>query len=278
MKDLIRKYLKEQIDEVEIANHSYERAEERVWGKKDLTFSKSPFYGVNPDPPSLGKPAWADPSKYKTINVPISGGGTLDIPATGRVEDIFRKIDFIKNKLKINVVDEKMYPEHKKILTDGDSIILVISIGTKRESGAKIWGKILDGVVKPSIDGGKLVTIQWQNQEDLSSLGSNRESSNDNPKFVIDVNYLIKNNITVVDDSNIEDIAMFPKKQKALDSDALKKIQDEKFKKIKLTDGSIVKYFPSINKFKTMADVDIKTDDIFHLLDQGLQDTVLDNL
>jgi hypothetical protein len=260
MKDLIRKFLKEQIDEMEISNHSYERAEERVWGKDKLTFNKPKFFGINPDPPSLGKPAWANPSKYNTIEVPIAGGGTLEIPATDRVRDIFNKIKFIKDDLKVNVT-----------LNENQSIILVISIGTSRESGGKIWGKILDGVIRPSADGGKLVTIQWQNQEDLASL---REGSNGKPKFVIDVNYLIKNNITVVDDSNVEDIAMFPRKKEKVEAPA----KEENYKKIKLKDGSTVKYYPISNKFKTMTDADIKTDDIFDLLEPQIQDTVLNNL
>lgn len=264
MKDLIRKFLKEQIDEVEITNHAHERAEERVWGKKELTFSKPNFFGLNPDPPSLNKAAWEKPDSVPTITIPIAGGTTMEIPATDSVQDIFDKIKFIK-KLQVNVTPKKL---------DGDGcIIIVISVGAG--SGGNIWGKILDGVIKPSTNGGSLVTIQWQNPEDLSSL---RQGSNGPPKYVIDVNYLIKNNITVIDDNTIDDVATYPKKQKKLDSDTLKKIQDEKFKKIKLTNGSIVKYFPSVNKFKTMGDVDIKTDDIFDLLDQELQDTVLDNL
>jgi hypothetical protein len=76
---------------------------------------------------------------------------------------------------------------------------------------------------------------------------------------------------------SIESIEAFRNAKRQAKKQA-QKPKREKFKKVKLTDGSEVKYYETSNRFETMDNQPIKVDDIFDKLPEELQDKVMELL
>lgn len=191
MRSLIKQLVKDKLNEVHLGNHSYDRAEERVWGNKQLTNGM-----INNDPPTMNKDAWDQEVKYNKITVPTSSG-SREIPATDPVRDVMSKLNYIQNNLKVNVT-----------LGPDESVNLIIFSSYKEYKGGNIWGTVLTGVVRDSGEEGKMLTIQWQNTNDLSTLRGGKFGT---PKYIVSVENLIKNNIKELNDSNVASLALYPR-------------------------------------------------------------------
>lgn len=260
MKSFIKKLLKQRLDEVRLTTHAIERAEERVWGTK----GKMANGKVNDYPPTINADAWKDEESYNKIDVPVSSGGSKEVPVTSPVREIMQKINFIQNDLYIN--DDIGLDEKKNETIN----LLIYYSPNKINYGGNIWGDSLTAVCKPDGSGGFVSTIQWQTKtKDLATLkGGVKEGY---PKYIVSVDYLINNGITKIDKTNVDEIALYSKKEKK-DSEVSKK---ETFKKIKLTDGRTVKYYKESNKFETMEGQPIDAFDILELLPKEIQDAVM---
>jgi hypothetical protein len=55
-------------------------------------------------------------------------------------------------------------------------------------------------------------------------------------------------------------------------------VNTDRFKKIKLPNGNVVRYYDTLNKFETLEGTPINTDDIFDVLPSEMQDMVLDKM
>lgn len=259
MKTFIKKLLKKQLNEVRLTGHALERAEERVWGTRGkMTNGK-----INEYPPTINADAWKNDENYNKIDVPVYGGGEKEIPATNPVREIMQKISFIKNDL---IISDDVDLDPKK---DETINLLIYYSPNKINYGGNIWGDSLTAVCKPDGGGGYVSTIQWQNKsKDLATLkGGSKEGY---PKYIISVDYLIKNGISKIDKTNVDEIALYSKKEK-IDGDQKK---EETFKKIKLSDGRTVKFYKDSKIFKTMDGQPIDAYDILELLPKEIQDVV----
>lgn len=262
MKDFIKKILKQKLDEVKLSKHALERAEERVWGTKgEMTNGQYNNY-----PPTINADAWANQEKYNKMNAPIVGDGEKEIPVTNPVREILQKINFVKNTLVLNTDIELNEKKNENIT------LLIYFSPNKLNYGGNIWGDSLTAICKPDSDGGTALTIEWQNKvKDLASL---KGGSQGIPKYVISVDYLIKKGITEINKDNIEEISLYYKKDKSTD-DTPKK---ETYKKIKLTDDRVVRYYEGTKKFETLEGEPIDTFDIIEFLPKELQDAVLNSI
>jgi hypothetical protein len=256
MKKFIKEKLNKALFEVEISKHAYQRAEERVWGTKKLTFG-----GENPDPPSLNKPAWHQSDIFNKATVRTATSGDIEIPVTDAVRTIIDRLNFLIHELSIHV-KLGTFEGRKEV------IVLLLEHFNTQQRGGGIWGSELTAIVGTD---GKVLSIDWQNPQDLSGL---KLSSMSKTKYVVSVAYLIKNNIKELTDDNIASIALYPK----LKTQKPTEPKDEKFKKIKLSDGTMVKFFPTSNKFKSMNDEDLNFDNTFQKLAPEIQDYVFSNL
>lgn len=262
MKDFIKKILKQKLDEVKLSRHALERAEERVWGTKgEMTNGQYNNY-----PPTINADAWANQEEYNKMNAPTVGDGEKEIPVTNPVREILQKINFVKNTLVLNTDIELNEKKNENIT------LLIYFSPNKLNYGGNIWGDSLTAICKPDGDGGTALTIEWQNKvKDLASL---KGGSQGIPKYVISVDYLIKKGITEINKDNIEEISLYYKKDKSTD-DTPKK---ETYKKIKLTDDRVVRYYEGTKKFETLEGEPIDTFDIIEFLPKELQDAVLNSI
>ena len=252
MKTLIKQTLRKKLIEVIISKHSYDRAEERVWGNQ-----KNSNGSFNSDPPTINKDAWENELKYNKIDIPTSNG-IKEISVTNNARDIISKLNYIKNNLKVNVT-----------LNEDESINLIIFSSHAQNRGGGIWGTVLTGVVRESGREGIMTTIQWQNTQDLVTL---RGGKFGHPKYIISVENLLKNGVSELNDYNVGNLALYPRPKMVSKSEPQK---TEKYRKIKLNDGSEVKYFSNLNKFQTMDGKEINADTIYDKLSQEMQDIVL---
>ena len=259
MKSLIKRLLKQKLNEVSLSRHSLDRAEERVWGTKQMTNGE-----INNDPPTMNKEAWADEIKYNKIDVPTSRGERT-IPATDSVRDVMSKLNFIQNNLKVDVT-----------LEEDETVNLIIFSSYKEHRGGDIWGTILTGLVARAGNRDSMLTIQWQNTDDLMTLRGGKFGK---PKYIVSVENLLKNGISILNDENIVNLALYPRPKKNTPPKVKPQPEKaEKYKKLKLTNGTEVRYYSNSNKFETISGEPLDVDSVYELLTPEMQDIVINAL
>jgi hypothetical protein len=260
MKLLIKQLLIKRLNEVHLAKHTFDRAEERVWGNSQLTNGM-----INNDPPTMNKDAWDQEVKFNKITVPTSQG-SKEIPATNPVIDVMSKLNYIQNNIKVDVT-----------LEPDECVTLIIFSSYKEYKGGNIWGSVLTGIIKPEDNEGKMLTIQWQNMNDLSTLRGGKFGT---PKYIVSVENLIKNNVKELNDSNIVNLALYPRPKPIAKPQVKPQVKaqpekSEKYKKIKLINGTEVRYYSNSNKFETLNGESLNTDNIYDLLTPEMQDYII---